>query len=449
MNEFYLYAFASLLIAIYLSVKSDSSHKYITFIIAYWILAHSVLNTQYFIIDIRSLPFDLQPARIIFILFSLYLFSTCISKRNRQSANAEKPLFETCLYLYIFLSIIVDTIHTIDILSLKDLIVNSTKLLTFLVIYLVLKIRADREMLKALGTALLIVCTISSIIGIYQFLFDPLFFRLGSQRVAFSGLLRSNGIFHAEYVQSFFLIPGIILALFTIRQKLPKYALIALFILGIIFTFYRTSYIITVLLLTLYFIRVKKTNVCQMLAVLLCIGIALIYFSSILSLNLSRINRSSLFRDRLLADTMTGRIGYYTMVLKSMPKSWLIGFGSRKSNAYYKGMLNADAGKEVAMGEKGGIHNRYLAILFYRGVLSMTLYILFCVVAFYNFWKLSKFNGIFYFIPLFDLTKFILSNMTDSYALHTDMGLLLAIFLGTGVAVYQNNIDMSGLIVNE
>lgn len=444
---FHIYVVVTFLITAHLTLKSNSSNKYITFIIAYWILAGSVLNTSYFIIDIQSLPFDFQPDRIIFILFSIYLFFTYISEHNSERFNTENLKFEKYLYIYIFLSITVDIIHTIGVLSLKDVILNATKIFTFLVIYLVLKRTADREMLKVAGKALLIVCTISSLIGIYQFLIDPFFFRIGSERIAFAGYLRSNGIFGSELSQSYFLIPGIVVTLFTIRNNLLKYGLIALFSLSIIFTFHRMSWIITILTLALYLIKVKKKNAWQIIAVGVYLVVALTYFSSVFSLNLTNISRSDLVQERLLEKTMSDRITYYTMVLKKIPQSWLIGFGSRKSKVYYSGMLEVEP--SYASGERGGIHNGYLAIMFYRGIPVMILYTFFLILAFYNFWTLAKFKHIFYFIPSFELVKYILLNITNSVDLYNDLGLLFAIFLGTGVAVYQKNIDMSDVIVNE
>jgi len=444
---FYIYVVVTLLIAAYLTLKSDSSNKSITFIIAYWILAGSVLNTEYFIIDIQSLPFDFQPDRIIFILFSIYLFFTYTSGHTNERVNTENLKFEKYLYLYIFLSIIVDIIHTIDILSLKDIILDTTKILTFLVIYLVLKRTADSEMLKVVGKALLIVCAISSLIGIYQFLIDPFFFRIGSERIAFAGHLRSNGVFGAEYMQSYFLIPGIVVALFTIRNDLLKYSLISLFSLGIIFTFHRMSWIIAIFLFTLYLIKIKKKNAWQIIAVGVYLVVALMYFSSIFSLNLAQISGSSVVKERLLEETMSDRMGYYTMALEKIPQSWLIGFGSKKSKVYYYGMLEVEP--SYASGRKGGIHNVYLAIAFYQGIPVMVLYTFFVILAFYNFWNLSKFKHIFYFIPALETIKYILLNITNGFLLYKDLGLLLAIFLGTGVAIYQKNIDMSNVIVNE
>lgn len=443
---FYVYVLFTFFTAVYLTLRHNSTHKFITFIIAYWILAGSVLNTEYFIIDIKRLPFDLQPSRIIFILFTIYLILVWIEKINHRRINIQNPKFEKYLYLFILFTIIVDVIHTSNILIIKDVIVNSTHILTFLVIYLVLKRTVDRKMINVFVKSLLIVCTFSSLIGIYQFLVDPLFFRLGSERVAFSGLLRSNGIFRAEYIQGYFLIPGIFLALFTVRQKLLKYTLIGLFLFAIIFTFHRTIWSITILLLTFYFIEVKRKKVWQIVTLgSILIGFIFL-FSSIFLPEINDIKEFPFVKERLFADTVTGRIALYNFALNEIPDHWLFGIGSVKSNVYYWGILSAGGSKRVAFGEAGGIHNRYIGLAYLKGLPVAIMFILFLALSFYYFWRLSKIISIFFFIFLFEVTKYIIANLTNGIGLGSNLGLLLSIFLGIGVAAHQKKIDVSKLI---
>jgi hypothetical protein len=449
MNEvyFYIYIIVTFLIAIYLILKNNPAHKFITFITAYWLLAGSVLNTEYFIIDIKGLPFDLQPPRIIFILFTIYLILVWVGKIKNIRVNTQEPKFERYLYIYVLLSIIVNVIHTIDLLTIKDIILNSTEILTFLVIYLVLKRTADSEMINVLGKALLIVCIFSSIIGIYQFLVNPLFFRLGSERVAFAGLLRSNGIFHAEYMQSYFLIPGIILTLFTVRRKLLKYGLIGLFLFGIIFTFHRMSWIITILLFTLYFIEVKKRKAWQMVAVGgIVVAIILLFYSNF-SLNISEIKSSSFVQERLFADTVTGRIALYKGALKEIPEHWLLGVGGIHSDPFYWTILSAGGSEKVALGETGGaIHNEYILIGFLYGLPVLFFFCGFLILSLIYFFRKSKGKSKFFFIPTLFIVMFMAANISNMFSLSCDIGLLLAIYLGIGVAVYQKNIDVSRLV---
>lgn len=448
MNEiyFYIYVFITFFIALYLTLKNNPAHKYITFIIAYWLLAGSVLNTEYFIIDIKRLPFDLQPPRIIFILFTIYLFLVWTGKVKNVKVNTKEPKFEKYLYLYLVLSIIITSIHTIDILTTKDIIVNSTKILTFLVIYLVLKRTADESMIKTLFKALIIVCIFSSIIGIYQFLIDKSFFRFGAERSAFGEYLRSNGVYSSEDVQTYFLVPGVILVLFTIKNKILRNSLVSLFLIGTIVTFHRMSLFVTILILTLYFIEVKKKKIWQMVTMGSILMGFIFLFSSVFLPITNKIKSQPFVQERLLADTAAVRIAFYNMAINELPNHWLLGVGSTKSDVYYYGILSAGGSKDAASGERGGIHNLYLGMAYFQGLPVTIIFILFLVISFICFLRLSRTVSIFYFIIVFDIIKYTLRNITQGFWLTSYGGLLLAIFLGIGVAVYQKNIDVSKLI---
>ena len=448
MNQIYflIYVIITFFISLYLTSKSNSSHKYITFIISYWILAHSVLSTEYFIIDIKSLPFDFQPNRIILILFSCYLVLIFIQESTHGRDRILFLRYEQYLYLYVLFSIVSTYFHSRKIVTLKDFIVVNTLMLTFVVIYLVLKRTADRGMIKAFCKAFLILCSISSIIGILQFLIDPNIFRLGSHRGAFSVFLRSNGVFHAEYMQSYYLISGIIITLFMVRSKKLKYFLVTLFFTGIILTFHRMSWITGVILITLYIFKFKKNEMWKMVTVGAIAG-SIIFLISFLNLyDINRVKNSALFRERLLSNSMTERENTYDMVLKNIKKGWLIGFGGKRSDMYYYGMLAAGTSKKVAKGEAGAIHNRFLEIMFFKGIIVFILYCMFFIFVFDYFWLLARIKNIIFYIPLFETLKFILANMTNSFSLASDLGLLLAIFLGISVSINKNNIDLNNAI---
>ena len=448
MNQIYflIYVIITFFISLYLTSKSNSSHKYITFIISYWILAHSVLSTEYFIIDIKSLPFDFQPNRIILILFLCYLVLIFIQESTHGRDKIVFLRYEQYLYLYILFSIVLTYFHSRKIVTLKDFIVVNTLMLTFVVIYLVLKRTADRGMIKAFCKAFLILCSISSIIGILQFLIDPNFFRLGSHRGAFSVFLRSNGVFQAEYMQSYYLISGIILTLFLVLSKKLKYFLVTQFFTGIILTFHRMSWITAIILITLYFIKCKKINMWKMVTAGAIAGSIIFLISFLNPYDINRVKNSALFRERLLSNTMTERENTYDMVLKNIKKGWLIGFGGKRSDVYYYGMLAAGTSKEVAKGEVSGIHNRFLEIMFFKGIIVFILYCMFFIFVIDYFWLLARTKNIIFYIPLFETLKFILANMTNSFSLASNLGLLLAIFLGISVSVNKNNIDLNNAI---
>ncbi|MHA1381328.1 MAG: O-antigen ligase family protein, partial [Candidatus Helarchaeota archaeon] len=447
-NQLYLliYVIVAFFITIYLTSKSNSSHKYITFILSYWILAHSVLSTEYFIIDIKSLPFDFQPNRILLILFAFYLGLIFIQNSKYGNKKIIILKFEKYLYLFVFFHIFVSYLQYRKLLTIRDFIVFNTSILTFVIIYLIIKRTADIEMIKVICKSFLILCSVSSIIGILQFLIDPNFFRIGSYRNAFSGFLRSNGVFHAEYIQSYYLISGIIITLFIIHKKKQKYFLVTLFFIGIVLTFHRMSWITAILLLSLYLFKFKKELIWKMVP----IGVSIIGIVSLLIFMFfnekKEVKNSPLIQQRLFSNTITLRMNIYNMVLKNIKKNWLIGFGDKKSDVYYYGMLVAGAGEKFAQGKVGDIHNGFLEILFFRGIIVFILYCMFFIFVFDYFWPFARDKNIIFYIPLFEALKFILANMTNSISLASNLGILLAIFLGISVSINKNNLDLDNAI---
>lgn len=405
-----------------------------------------MLNTEYFIIDIKSLPFDFQPNRIILILFLCYLVLIFIRESTHGRDKIVFLRYEQYLYFYILFSIVSTYFHSRKIVTLKDFIVVNTFMLTFVVIYLVLKRTADRGMIKAFCKAFLILCSISSIIGILQFFIDPNFFRLGSHRGAFSFFLRSNGVFQAEYIQSYYLISGIIITLFLVCSKKLKYFLLTLFFTGIILTFHRMSWITGVILITLYISKFKKNEKWKMVTAGAVTGSIIFLILFLNPFDINRVKNSDLFRERLFSNTMTIRMNIYNIVLKNINKNWLIGFGDRKSEMYYYGMLAAGAGKKFAKGERGGIHNGFLEVMFFRGIIVFILYCMFFIFVIDYFWLLARTKNIIFYIPVFETLKFILANMTNSFSIASNLGLLLAIFLGISVSINKNNIDLNNAI---
>ncbi len=448
MNQIYflIYVILAFFIAVYLTSKSNSSHIYITFIFSYWILAHSVLNTKYFIIDIKSLPFDFQPNRILLIFFSCYLGLVFIQNLKYRNERVLILKFEKYLYLYVLSNVFVSYLQYRKLLTIRDFIVFNTSILTFIVIYLALKRTADVEMIKALCKAFLILCSVSSVIGILQFLVDPNFFRLGSYRIAFSEFLRSNGVFHSEYIQSYYLISGIVITLFIVHAKKQRYFLVTLFSAGIILTFHRMSWITSILLLTLYLFKFKKKLIWKMIPFVVSIVSIISLLIFIFFPENKEVKNSSLIRQRLFSNTITIRMNIYNMVLKNIKKNWLIGFGDKKSDVYYYGMLAAGAGKKFAKGEAGDIHNGFLEVLFFRGIVVFILYCMFFIYVFDYFWPLARTKNFIFYIPLFETLKFILANMTNSLSIASNLGILLAIFLGISVSVNKNNIDLNNEI---
>ena len=403
----------------------------------------------YYAFDLPVLPFNLQFSRIIIIMFTMYFLATlALERKYKKKEYFENPNFEKFLYIYLFVSVVLNIIHTFSILSLKDFFVNTTNIFAFFIIYITIKKYGDEGMIKAIYKSLLTICVISSLVGIYQFIVDPYFFRIGAERLAFADKLRSNGVFKAEYIQSYFLISGIAVALMTLKSRILKYLLVALFLIGIIFAFHRMSWVVTIILFAIYFIKIKKVKI---LYVTIVAGIALVmifFFSSRSFLLVDEFGHSHIVQERLFIDTITFRFNIYRMVLNNIPKSWLIGFGTPKSDVYYHGMLRLGAGEDWANAERGGLHNGFLHIMFFEGVPAMILFIIFLLSIIFYFYYLKDKKHIFYFIPFFEVTKFTLSNISNVFPIYGELGLLMAISIAVGVVAYRKKIDLNKIMVN-
>lgn len=428
------YVLAAFSVSLYLTFKSGSSDRFVSFMVSFWILAHSVLGADIFTIKIGGLPFDLQPSRIYFLLFLSYLMFLFLRNSVRKTERIKILKYEFVLIFYVIVSIFVSYMHDRDVVSGREFVLRNIPILSFLLFYLILKKTADSQMIKVLIKSLLILCSVSSLIGIYQMLGNQYFFRMGELRSAYAGYFRSTGVFSAEYTQSYFLVSGLILALFTVPSRILRRFLLGLYFVGILFTFHRMSWITLAILFILFFIVVKK-EFSKMMAVGTSAAVLAAFLFIILAPRIQQFKGTALYQSRFTDRTMGSRMRINKMIFRNIHKSWLIGFGSRESDMYYFGMLEAAVGIEWARGKVGGIHNGFLIELFFKGVIVFILYILFFIFAFDYFRYLARFKHVVFYFAVFELTKFVLANMTNGFNLGTSLGLFLAMVLGVSVAI--------------
>lgn len=440
-------------LALFLTFQSETKYKFVTFVIVYWLLAGPTLNTELFIVNIESWYFDIQPARFIFIAFTVYLITLLGTQRririrenardNEEIPNAVgNPVFEKFLYIFLALYLLANIIHTGDVLTMREIAASYTNLLVFPVIYLVLKKTADSGMIKTIFRALLVVCILSSIVGIYQFFVDPDFLRWGFKLGAFAGFKRANGIYWAEYLQGSFLLTGIVTALIIVKSTIKKTLLILLMLTGIVLTFHRATWIITLLVFIIYFVVIKRIKLWQFIALCVVSALVIRMFLDIDTSFSQTFRDSSFVNERLSTDTWTDRIMLYNMALQRIPKYFFFGVGSPKSEVYMHGVMEIGGEIEVAMGEIGGIHNLYLLTAFFHGVPAALFLLLFCITCLIYFLKKMKPKYAIYTIPFATIFIYFLQNMLNTFFLHHEFSLLLAICCGIGVAAYKNDMKL-------
>lgn len=429
-----LYALFTLLIAISFAVNSRSEYKFITFLIVFWIFAHTKLGTQTFILPITE-GFEIQPARMLFLLLSIYFIYLNLSKNN---LNNKLFLFEKFLLLYFLLSLIVLLYHTGNVISIKDSVVIYTGLLTFLLVYFVLKYVCDEGMLDTIYKAIILLAFISTIVAIIQFTILPEFSRFDFKRVAFGGLLRSNGITRDEYINSYILIIAIIVSLILIKNKFFKYTLIGLFSLGVILSFHRMSWITSIVILGTYYIFIyKKYN-----PILKFSFVVLLIF---ITWNVGGLLTIPIFNEfvyfRLMEDTATGRLNFYLVALSRIPDYWLFGVGSALSNVYYADALMSGE-TYAATGEMGGIHNLYINIAYFYGIPVMISFILFLILIGKFFFKRMKYVKKYYFIPFGVWLLYLIANLTNCFYISSEISILIGIILGISVSAYEKKFNV-------
>lgn len=209
--------------------KSSPKHRVITFLFCVWIIAGDILNTHNFVIPIGNFAgFELHYTRILFLALTLYLIYREFIGRRHLATGTRICHYEIYLSLYFVLSLVAMLYHLSRSLTVKEIAVVYSGWLTFLVFYYTAKNTADLGFVKAVFYSVLCVGILSSLVSIIQFFIDPYFMRTAMGRVAFAGKLRSDGLFTAEYTQSYFLIPAIMVTLTTIKNKW-RYLLVGIF----------------------------------------------------------------------------------------------------------------------------------------------------------------------------------------------------------------------------
>jgi hypothetical protein len=439
MTVFIIYIIFSIAAAGYIVNRTKPEFSLFTFMLILWILTFPVMQLDQFIIKIPGLPFEFQFERIIFLVFFSWIIISLSFKKVQYSQHS--PLYEK-LFLALLAICIISNIFNFEILQTRQFILNFSRLLTILSIYLTVKYTADYGMFKAIYKALILVCCISCLVAFYQYTVDFSFFRTGFLRSAFENKYRATGIFQSEYYQSYFLICGILWTLHFLENKKIKFFLTALFISGVILTFHRMSWIILIASLGLYYIRSSKISFTPVIFSILTISAISFLSYTIISDRFRELSQNKIVKERLMDNTISGRMQQYNMVLKNFDKHILFGFGNEKNEIYYRAMMLV-GGKSWATGKSGTIHNGFLYILFFNGLPAALLFFLFLVVSLKYYNRLIN-EDFFHIIVSLIIFIYFASNLTNSFEITSELGILFIFHLALGYAVkYRHILELS------
>lgn len=429
-EQFYAYFLVALIIAGYLTFKSKSKYKFELFFISFYLLTGNLNKLLSFNIPGFDL-FAIQPIRFIFLLLSLFVLRKTLLSRNKftLSVNKKIPWFQVALLAYVLLLIISVLVNASDI-GIAEVMESIIDAIAFLVLIFAFSIMADKPSYDLIGRSIIIGAVITSLVSLTQLTIDPYFLRIGDNRIAFGGFLRSNGIFDTEYFNSYFLIIAISWTLVSIRSNLTKFLLVALFTLGIISSFQRMSWIILVLVLVTYFIYVKRVAFGKIvfaslsfLAIILTIFV--LYSQEILN--------SSLVNERL-TNAVEGRKGYYTLVLQNIDKKPLFGYGDLNNEVYYTNMLQITRNRDRASAQTGDLHSGYFSALFLYGIPALLFFILFVFLAVSYYAGKYKENA-YFVIPFLVGIIYLIGNLTNTFLFLKYITILYAFHIGIGMGI--------------
>ena len=430
-NASHLYAYFVIAFALSLwwVLKSKAENKLELFLLSFYLMTGNA--NEILTLEIPGLSlFEIQPERFLFFIFSFFIFRKLVFSKKEINNNKEHtvPWFQVFLVLYIVYIIISQLTHLQEI-EISEIVLEALFAITFLVFLFSTKWFIDKEAIKVIGKVVIAGAVFSTLIGFYQIAIDPQFMRVGDYRIAFGGVIRSNGLFSTEYFNSYFLITAVAWTLVSIKKDSLKIMLVLVFSAGVICTFQRMSWLVLTLVISSYYLFIKKIAVEKIIVSALLLATVLlasgIYFQDAIS-------RSQFVKERL-NEPIDSRYGYYGMVINHIGEKPIFGFGGKHNDVYYYNMLKITHSRERATGEEGSIHNGYLESMFYYGIPGLVLFILFLGALFFYFLSLLQ-KDIFFSIPLLVVLIYIVANLTNTFAFSSYLSALLAIHIGIGLA---------------
>ncbi len=428
----YAFLLVSVGIAAYMVRKHIHQYRLEVFVLAFYLLTGNANELLTFSVPGVS-AFQIQPDRFLFLFFSFFLVRKLLFSRENSllKAGLTTPWFMAMLYLYV-LMIFISQLSYVGDYGLAYVIVELTYPLNILVLIFSLKMIVSKEVIGVLGKMMILGAIFTSLVSIVQFGLDPMFMRVGDQRLAFGGTLRANGFFFNEYCNAYYILTALTWALVTVKKEVHRHLLIGLFSIAIFCTFQRMSWVILALILSLYFFSIAKISLDRILIAGLVAGCL---FIGLFMTFQRKIMNSGLVKERL-AEMPTGRLGYYSMVLDNIWKKPFLGYGGKNNELYYYSMLRITSSRARATGAEGDIHSGYFTSLFYYGLPALLFFSGFVFLALFYFGRLSSVHPIFA-IPFLLGLLYALGNLTNTLLFFQYVSVLYAIHLGIGLGARQ------------
>ena len=434
LSHFYIYFIFAAIVALFLIIKSDSKYKIELFFLSFFLITGNL--NELLTIKIPGFSFfEIQPERFLFLMLLFFIFrkSLLSRKKLRLTFDRKVPWFEVALFVYVLMLTASQIVNSTEI-GMENAIKTILEALAFLVIMVGLKLMANKPSYDLIGKSIIIGAVISSLVSLVQLSIDPYFLRIGDARVAFGDVLRSNGLFTAEYSNSYYLIIAIAWTLTTIKKNWLKISLIFLFTLGVLSTFHRMSWIILALVSVIYLVYIYKLAFEKILLIglsclALFLSLSIFYYQDFMN--------STLVQERL-TEPVDGRKGYYTIVLDNVDKKPFFGFGGYNNEVYYVNMLRITSSRDRATGVTGGFHSTYFSVLFLYGIPAFVCFVFFVLFSVFYYAK-SGMENLYFVIPFLVSIIYLIGSLTNTFLFLSYLSVLFAIHIGIGMGIKKIN----------
>lgn len=408
------YIFLGVILSAYLSNRTDK--PLLGFVLILWLVASPV--SRVYIVSIPGLPIDIQANRLLFVFLTTYFLWAILSGTRGNLKSNHKYLFIKYIYAYLTV-VILALIYNSTYLPIKSVASVPIEIITFIVVYFIGKRFVSTSLRNALLDAIVIVAVASSFIAIVQVGINEQFFRVSPDEVrrAFGNIYRATGVFQSEYEFGYFQIFSIFILLSRYRNKWLKYPSFVMISISIVLTFHRLDYLIflTCILFYVFLYTSKSNRVLFAVITVFLIGLSIPGY-----IILQRtIMKSDAVQQRLLVNTMSGRMHQYEVLLKAIPDNPL-GVGGYENEAYEKLMFDNDL--SISYIDERGLwskkpllaHNGYLAAGIKYGVMGFLLFTAFVVSLIRATYKLIDRSDKTTVLPFFCVMIWTISNMTNS-----------------------------------
>jgi hypothetical protein len=428
-----LYLIFALGICIYFTFYKLQTNRILGFTVMFWIMTESILSQDIFIPTIAALGGSIQPNRVLLFVAFLTIFYQKLKGNN--IASPMWPMEKMLVLLFTWLLVVFFS-HFVQGLTFQYSLLVYLNWLVFILTFFALQSCWNEELMDAIFNVIIITAVISTFIGIVQLFVDQQFMRVGAGRIAFKNVLRSSGLFQADYTQIYFCLIAWIIAVMRMEKGRLRSFVLYFTPLGMFLTFHRAGALIFLGIMIFYLIKYWELKGRILLGLGFLAGLFLFYLL---------VGQSTLFtasgffsggiQERMSDDTISGRFAIYYVVLQRIPDFFWMGIGTKFSNIYYMDMFTS--GQTYAVGgEVGGVHNLYLNLAYLYGVpasLFMFSFIVTVIASLLRKIELDKMA----FIPLSVSCVYFFGNFSNWFYPDAEFSIIVIIVLGLGIGLMK------------